>query len=120
MAQICFYIDEDAMRNSFVNALRNANLDVITVAEVDRLGYSDTEQLDWATEQHRVLYSFNVKDFSVLHNQRLTQDNSHAGIIVVPRQRYAIGEQLRGILNLANSLSAEEMVNQLIYLSNYI
>jgi hypothetical protein len=38
------YIDEDAVRNSFFNALNSADLDVITVAEVDRLGYSDAEQ----------------------------------------------------------------------------
>lgn len=120
MAQIRFYIDEDAMRSSFVNALRSSGLDIVTVAEVDRLGYSDAEQLAWATEQGRVLYSFNVKDFSSLHNQLLAQGNSHAGIVVVPRQRYSIGEQLRGILNLANCLSAKEMIDQLIYLSNYL
>jgi hypothetical protein len=120
MAQICFYIDEDAMRNSFVNALRNADLDVKTAAEAGRLGYSDVEQLKWATKQGKVLYSFNVKDFCSLHSELLTQGSSHAGIVVVPRQRYSIGEQLRGLLNLTSSLSAEEMVNQLIYLSNYL
>jgi len=120
MAQICFYIDEDAMRSSFVEALRNTGLDVVTVADVSRLGCADADQLVWAAEQSRVLYSFNVKDFSALHNQILTQGNCHAGIVVVPRQRYSIGEQLRGIINLTNRFSAEEMVNQLIYLSNYI
>lgn len=44
MAQIRFYIDEDAMRSSFVNALRSSGLDIVTVAEVDRLGYSDARK----------------------------------------------------------------------------
>lgn len=84
MVQIRFYIDEDAMRSSFVNALRSSGLDIVTVAEVDLLGYSDAKHLAWATEQGRVLYSFNVKDFSCLHNQLLAQGNSHTGIVVVP------------------------------------
>ncbi len=120
MTQIRFYIDEDAMRNSFVNALRNSGLDVLTVAEVGRLGESDATQLNWATEQNRILYSFNVKDFSSLHHQLLAQGVSHAGIIVVPSQRYSVGEQLRALLNLTNSLTTEQMVNRLVFLSNFL
>jgi hypothetical protein len=120
MARIRFYIDEDAMRGSFVAALRGADLDVVTVAEAQRSGYSDLEQLAWATEQSRVLYSFNVKDFAVLHNQYLAQGKSHAGIVVVPRQRYSVGTQLQGLVNLVSSLSSEDMIAQLVYLSHYL
>jgi hypothetical protein len=116
MAQIRWYIDEDAMRNAFVGALRDAVVDVVTVADVDRLGATDAEQLAWATDQGRVLYTFNVKDFSLLHSQWLAHDKNHAGIVVVPRQRYSIGEQVRGLMNLADRCLAEDMVNQLVYL----
>ena len=118
MSQLRFYIDEDAMRNAFVSALRQADLDIMTVADADRLGYSDKDQLDWATEQGRALYSFNVRDFSRLHSEILIQGKSHAGIIVVPRQRYSIGDQLRGLLNLSKSYTAEDVLNQLIFLGN--
>lgn len=74
MSQLRFYIDEDAMRNAFVSALQDANLDIVTVADVGRLGYSDADQLAWATEQDRALYSFNVKDFSRLHTQTLIME----------------------------------------------
>ncbi len=117
MSRIRWYVDEDAMRISFVEALRKAGLDVETVADADRLGISDSNQLRWAAERGRVLYTFNVKDFSLLHAQWLTQGNSHAGIVVVPRQHYSLGDQLRGLMELTNSHSAEDMVNQLIYLS---
>ncbi len=63
MSQICFYLDEDTINAALVKALRNANLNVVTVADADRLGYSDEEQLIWATEQGRVVYSFNIGDF---------------------------------------------------------
>ncbi|MGF1571337.1 MAG: DUF5615 family PIN-like protein [Nodosilinea sp.] len=120
MSRIRFYIDEDAMRSAFVKALQRAGLDVVTVADGHRWGDSDASQLAWATQQGRVLYTFNVKDFCFLHTQWLTQKESHAGIVVVPRQHYSIGEQIRGLLGLVNSLSAEAMVNQLVYLSNYL
>lgn len=120
MSQLRFYIDEDAMRNAFVAALREAELDIVTVADVDRLGYSDNDQLAWATEQGRALYSFNVRDFSRLHTKIMTVGKSHAGIIVVPRQRYSIGDQLGGLLNLSKSCTAEDLVNQLIFLGNYL
>lgn len=120
MSPIRFYIDEDAMRKAFISALRKAKLDIVTVADVNRFGCSDKDQLAWATQQGRVLYSFNVKDFSLLHTKILTQGNSHAGIVVVPRQRYSIGNQLQGLVRLSHSRSAEKMINQLVFLGNYL
>jgi hypothetical protein len=55
------------MKGALIQALRNADLDVVTVADVGRLGYSDEEQLIWAAEQERVIYSFNIGDFCRLH-----------------------------------------------------
>lgn len=120
MSQIRLYLDEDAQRGSLVVALRNSNVDVATALEAKRLGYPDDQQLLWAMEQGKVLYSFNVKDFSRLHSNLLTEGSAHAGIIVVPRQRYSVGEQLRGLLALMATRSAEDMMAQLVYLSNYL
>ncbi|WP_242058682.1 DUF5615 family PIN-like protein [Microcoleus sp. FACHB-SPT15] len=47
--------------------MRNASLNVVTVADAGRLGYPDEDQLIWATEQGRVIYSFNIGDFCRLH-----------------------------------------------------
>jgi hypothetical protein len=113
-------LDEDAMRGSFVSALRASNVDVLTVSEANRKSYSDEAQLLWATSEERVIYSFNVQDFSRLHRDFLQKNLHHAGIIAVPRQRYSVGEQLRGLLKVMECLSTEEMVDQLIFLSNYI
>jgi len=120
MSQPRLYLDEDAQCSSLVVALRKANVDVITVSEVGRLGYPDDQQLTWATEQGRVLYSFNVKDFSRLHSSLLSEGTIHAGMIVVPRQRYAVGEQLYGLLSVIAAKAAEDMIAQLVYLSNYM
>ena len=120
MSQIRFYLDEDSVEKSLITAFRNAGLDVVTVTDVDRQSYSDEEQLIWATEQERVIYSYNRQDFCRLHNEFLVTERSHAGIILLQQQRYSIGQKLRGLLQLVSALSAEEMVNQLVFLSAYI
>jgi hypothetical protein len=79
-------------------------------------GRLDLDQLRWAADQGRPLYSFNVGDFYALHTAFLTAGESHAGIIVA-QQRSSIGDQLRGVLKLIAAKSAEDMLNQIVFLS---
>jgi len=120
MSQIKLYFDEDALQSALVIALKNANVDVVTVGDVNRFGFSDEEQLIWAAEQQRVIYSFNMGDFHQLHSLFLAEARVHSDIILAPQQRYSIGEQRRGLLRLINQRSAESMISQLIFLSAYI
>jgi hypothetical protein len=91
---ICLYLDEDTIKSALIKALRNADLDVLTAAEAERLGMSDEAQLIWATEQQRVIYSFNIGDFCRLHSDFLAQSRDHAGIVLAPQQQYSIGQQV--------------------------
>jgi hypothetical protein len=50
VSRICLYLDEDTIKIALVKALRNADLDVITVVDAGMLGRSDEEQLNWSTE----------------------------------------------------------------------
>ncbi|PZV20668.1 MAG: hypothetical protein DCF21_04295 [Leptolyngbya sp.] len=120
MGKILLYIDEDSMDDDFVQALRSRNVDVLTVADVAMLNKTDDGQLTWATEHNRVIFSFNVRDFYRLHTDLLAQGNSHAGIVLAAQQRYGIGELLRGVLHLINTRSAEAMVDQLEFLSDWV
>lgn len=120
MGLISLYLDEDTIKAGLVKALRNANLDVITVADIGKLGDPDESQLMWATHEKRVIYSFNIKDFCLLHRNFIIESRCHAGIIVVAQQRYSIGEQLRGLLRLIATKSSEDMINQLVFLNHYV
>ena len=120
MSQIRLYFDEDIMEKALVQALRVREVDVLTVGDAGRVGRNDEEQLLWATQQGRVLYSSNIGDFYRLHRQFLTEERIHTGIILVPQQRYSIGDKLRGLLQLMATKSAELMVNQLEFLSRYL
>lgn len=119
MSRIRLYLDEDTIKTALIQALRNADLDVVTVSDVSRLGYSDEEQLIWATEQERVIYSFNIGDFCRLHRDFMAQNRSHTGIVLASQQQYSVGQQLRCLLKLAADKSPQEMVNQLVFLSAY-
>ena len=80
---------------------------------------TDEEQLEFARSQGRVLVSFNVSHFCQIHTDLLSEGKSHAGIILMPQQRYSIGERLRRLLKLVARRTAEEMHNQLEFLSDW-
>lgn len=120
MSKILLYVDEDAMKRDFVEALRARKADVLTVADVGMLHKSDEEQLAWAAANGRVVFSFNTKDFYRLHTLRLEQGMSHAGIVLAPQQRYGTGELMRGVLKLIQACSAAEMIGRVEFLSSWV
>ncbi len=79
----------------------------------------DEDQLELATSQGRVLYGCNVKGYFRIHSEWLTQGRSHSGIVLSKQQTYSIGEELKGLLRLVEMKSAEEMVNQIEFLSDW-
>ncbi len=85
------YLDEDTRHNKLLQALCQRGVDVITVAEANMMSRSDEEQLNWAFDNQRVIYSFNVRDFYRLHTTWINQKKFHAGIIL-GQQNYSIDE----------------------------
>ena len=119
MSQIRLYLDEDVLERSLVVALRSAGVDVMTTSDANKLSCTDDEQLMWAMSQGRVLYSFNARDFCRLHKTYMEQRMEHPGI-VLGKQSYSVGEQLRGLLRLIATKTAESMRNQQEFLGDYI
>ena len=117
--RIRLFVDEDAMAQGLVNGLRARGIDVLTVGDVARTKLEDGEQLEFATSQGRVLYSFNTSDFYQLHTAWLTEGKAHSGIVFGAQQRYAIGEQIRRLLKLMRIRSAEEMIGNVEFLSHW-
>jgi Domain of unknown function (DUF5615) len=116
---IRLYIDEDSQDQSLIRGLRARRIDVITVNETQTTGLSDIEQLRLSTQQQRVLYSHNIGDFCQIHTELLTNSETHSGIALLD-QNYSVGEQVRAILELIANRTAEEMENQLEFLSSYL
>jgi hypothetical protein len=94
-------------------------VDLVTAADAEMINRDDQDHLVTATASGRVLYTFNTADYCVLHQGWMTQGRSHAGIIVAPQQRYAVGEELRRLMRLMSSVTAEDMRGRLEFLSSW-
>lgn len=104
------------MATALVVALRARGVDVQTVVEAGLIGMDDKAQMEWAAANKRTLYTFNVSDFCRLHREYLDHSKEHARIIVVPRQRYDVKQQIRLLLDVLKTKAAEEMQNTLYFL----
>lgn len=113
------YVDHDTTRNALVRALRSSGIDVLTAIEAKMEQAEDEEQLVFAAAERRVLYSFNVGDYMRLHTECTAQGRSHAGIVLAKQQRYSVGEELRRLLRLLSTRSADEMRTTVEFLSNW-
>jgi hypothetical protein len=107
-----YKLDEDTMSRTLVTARR----DLETVVEAGLEGESERVQLDRAANQARVLYTLNVADYCRLHRESLERGSEHSGIVVVPRQRYSLKQQIRLLSKLWKVESAESMRNRLVFL----
>lgn len=117
MSQVRLYPDEDAMRKALVFGLRARNVDILTAAEADMINRDDQDHLAVAATSGRVLYSYNVADYCILHQSWMSEKRFHAGIVLAPQQRYSGGEELRRLMRLVSTVSAEEMRNRIEFLS---
>lgn len=75
------YLDECIDSRRLKQMLLAAGHDVQTPGEVNPslVGADDLTHLTHATTQHRVLLTFNARDFKILHNQVA----NHCGVLVV-------------------------------------
>ncbi len=111
------YIDEDSMSHALVDALRARGVDVATPLDVGMMGTQDEEQLIFAANSGRVIFSFNTGDFFGLHTEWQSLGRNHAGIILAQQQQVSIGDLMRRLLKLLANKSAESMHNQVEFLS---
>jgi hypothetical protein len=112
MAITALYTDED-MSALVATLLRSRGLDITTVPEQSTLGKTDREQLEFAISMGRCILTHNRVDFERLHLQYIEENRQHSGIIVVPQKNaYEIAQRI-GIL--VSALTANEIVNQLLY-----
>jgi hypothetical protein len=116
MSDIRFFTDEDVY-GDVARILRSHGFDAVSTPEANRLSETDPSQLEWCRQQGRAIVSFNVGHFAAMHTQWAVAGDPHMGIIV-SHQR-PIGDLMRRLVRLARTLTAEEMVDRLEYLSNW-
>ena len=82
-----------------------------------RIGELDESQLRWAADEGRVLVTFNVALFAGLHSEWIQQERHHAGIVVSSQR--PIGELIRRLLRLGQTLDDDAMRDRLEFLSDW-
>lgn len=111
---LSLYFDEDVPID-IVKNLHSRGFDVLSTRGAGMLRQDDQAQLTFAVSQKRVLFTHNRSDFEQLHQRYLTSGEMHYGIIVAkrrPRDEVVVSK----LLAFLNTVTAEEMHNQLRYL----
>lgn len=116
MAAAKVYLDED-VHPFIADALRLRGREALTTQEAGRRGEADLDQLRFAAARGFVLVTYNVQDFPRLHYELLARGEKHAGIIVATQEDPR--RNIRALLSLLSSVSAEELVGNLVYLNNW-
>ena len=111
--KIKLFLDED-IHLGVGMSLRKRGYDVVHVNEINRKGKSDVEQLEYAIETERCFFSFNIKDFVILHSEYVQKKKKHFGIIV--SKQLPIGLTINKLLQILQLHNKDMIKNQLRFL----
>ena len=110
---IAIYLDED-VHILVGDLLTGRGFRAVTARDADQLGKSDSEQLAFAASQRRAILTHNRKDFEELHRRYTAKGQSHPEIVIATRRHpYDLARRLFVLLN---TLTADEMQGQLLYI----
>lgn len=107
------YTDED-VDPLLASILREKGFDTVSCHESRRYGKTDEAQLQFATQNSRVLLTHNIRDFCLLAKQWATHNRSHAGIILAPQVPFSM--LLHATIRVLGSHVDQSLDNQVIWL----
>ena len=110
------YLDEH-VQPLLAHILTSRGIDCLTTQAAGNLSHSDDDQLVFATNQERVIVTFDRKYFRSLAQQWATENRTHAGIIL--SKPCALSELLRQLLHLIARHHTDNLANQVLWLQNY-
>jgi uncharacterized protein with PIN domain len=108
--RIKFHLDEN-VSNAVADGLRRRGIDVTTTPEQNPISASDQEQLTFALEQERVLFTQD-DDFLKLHQANIP----HAGITYCHQGRRSIGEIVRTLVLIWEWVEPTDMMGKVEFL----
>ena len=114
---VSIYLDADVER-MVARALRQQGYACRTADEVGMKRASDEAQLEYAAQMGYALVTYNVEHFAPLHAQYLQEGREHSSIVLIPK-RWGASEVLRRLLNLLNAVTADEIRNDVRWLSDF-
>jgi|SRR5215467_12693013 len=110
---IDLYLDED-VDVLIAKLVRARGFAAATTQDSDQIGNTDQQQLNYAAEHKKTLLTHNRVHFENLAREYLEQERSHYGIIIAGRR--SPYELVRRLLIVLNSVTADEIENQVRYI----
>ena len=90
--------------------MKRRGVEAFSAKDIDKLGLTDEEQIEVAVNKQAVIFTHDV-DFL-----RIALHKQHSGIIYVHQQKLSVGECIGRLKAIAETKSAEEMRNRIIFL----
>ncbi|MBI5034064.1 MAG: DUF5615 family PIN-like protein [Chloroflexi bacterium] len=105
---IALYLDADVSKK-LASAIRDNGFDAVSAKEVGNAELDDHAQMEYAIAQHRAILTHNSQHFMPLMNEYWRAGKEHYGIII--SQQLPLGELLRRVLKLLNTIDAGQVKN---------
>lgn len=111
-----FLSDED-FNNHILRGLRRRlpSLDIVRVQDVDLMGRHDTEVLEWAANEERILLTHDADTMIEFAKDRIKVGLSMTGVIEIP-QDIQIGTAIEELVLIAECSLENEWDNQVIFI----
>lgn len=107
------YLDEN-IPVILCTVLSAHGVDCLTTQQAGNLGLTDDTQLVYATREHRVLVTFNCKDFFPLAQRWQEDDRAHAGLIL--SKELPVPELLRRFRRFLHQHQHDDLTNLVLWL----
>ncbi len=114
---VSLYLDADVER-MIARALRQRGYTCQTADEAGMKQASDEAQLEYAARKGYTLVTYNVQHFAPLHARYSQEGWEHFGLVLIPK-RWGASEVLRRLLNLLNTVTPDEIRNDVKWLSDF-
>ena len=105
---VTLYTDAD-IHGGLAAQIRRHGFDAMSAYETGNAELNDIEQLAYAASQGRTILTCNSKDFEPLYEAWWRAERKHSGIVV--SEQLPIGEMLRRVLRLLNTVTSDELMN---------
>ena len=94
---------------------RHPELALVRVQDVGLMQTPDSDILEWAASQRRVLLSHDVSTVPPVAYQRVRDGNLMPGVFILS-DRMPVGQAIDEILFLSTDVASDEWQNQVLYL----
>ena len=105
------YADEN-VNIAIVEGLKRRGVEACSAIEKNKLGLSDEEQLRCALEEMATIFTHDDDFLSMVAESEF----EHCGIIYVHQEHLSIGECIRRLKAIVETMSPEEMHNRILFL----